>query len=75
MLETGDKAKSEMVRMFGREVRNYLNALEIGKDIHSLLTNYSLEVNASFHLKPLAEKLKEREAKSKKKSKGKDTEE
>ena len=75
VLETGDKAKSEMVRMFGREVRNYLNALEIGKDIHNLLTNYSLEVNASFHLKPLSEKLREREAKSKNKSKGEDAEE
>ena len=63
VLETGDKAKSEMVKMFGREVRNYLNALEIGKDVHNLLTNYSLEISASIHLKPLAEKKKEREQK------------
>ena len=61
VLETGDKAKSEMVKMFGREVRNYLNALEIGKDVHNLLTNYSLEISASIHLKPLAEKKKEQE--------------
>ena len=56
VLETGDKAKSEMVRMFGREVRNYLNALEIGKDVHNLITNYSLEISASVHLKPLADR-------------------
>ena len=59
VLETGDKAKSEMVKMFGHEVRNYLNALEIGKDVHNLLTNYSLEISASIHLKPLVEKKKD----------------
>ena len=55
LLETGDKAKTEMVRMLAREVRNYLEALELHKDLHHLLTNYSLEVNASFNLKPLAD--------------------
>ncbi len=55
LLETGDKAKTEMVRMTAREVRNYLEALELHKDLHHLLTNYSLEVSASFHLKPLAD--------------------
>lgn len=53
VLETGDKAKTEVVRMVAREVRSYLDALEIGEDIRDLLTNYSLEVHASFHLKPL----------------------
>ncbi len=53
--ETGDKAKSEVVRLVAREVRGYLEALELHKDVQSLLTNYSLEVNASFHLKPLVE--------------------
>ena len=67
VLETGDKAKSEMVRMFGREVRNYLNALEIGKDVHNLLTNYSLEISASVHLKPLADKMKGESSSSNKK--------
>ena len=52
-LETGDKAKTEIVRMVAREVRGYLEALELHKDLHHLLTNYSLEVSASFHLKPL----------------------
>ncbi len=55
VLETGDKAKTEMVRMLAREVRTYLEALELHKDLHHLLTNYSLEVKASIHLKPLAD--------------------
>jgi hypothetical protein len=54
-LETGDKAKTEIVRMVAREVRSYLEALELHKDLHHLLTNYSLEVKASVHLRPLAE--------------------
>lgn len=54
ILETGDKAKTEAVRMVAREVRSYLDALELGKDLHHLLTNYSLEIHASFSLKPLS---------------------
>ena len=53
--ETGDKAKTEVVRLVAREVRGYLDALEIHKDLRTLLTDYSLEVKASFHLKPLKE--------------------
>jgi len=53
--ETGDKAKTEVVRMVAREVRGYLEALELHKDLRTLLTDYSLEVKASFHLKPLKE--------------------
>jgi hypothetical protein len=55
LLETGDKAKTEMVRLIARELRSYLEALELHKDLHHLLTNYSLEVHASLHLKPLRE--------------------
>lgn len=55
VLETGDKAKTETVRMIAREVRGYLEALELHKDLHHLLTNYSLEVKASIHLAPLDE--------------------
>lgn len=55
LLETGDKARMEVVRLLAREVRSYLEALELHKDLHHLLTNYSLEVNASVHLKPLPE--------------------
>lgn len=52
-LETGDKAKTEVVRLIAREFRSYLDALELGDDIHDLLTNYSLEVHANLHLRPL----------------------
>lgn len=58
LLETGDKARMEIVRLLAREVRSYLEALELHKDLHHLLTNYSLEVNASIHLKPLPEEEK-----------------
>ncbi len=37
--------------MVGREVRNYLDALEL----REILTGYSLEVKASLHLKPLGD--------------------
>ena len=53
MLETGDKAKTEVVRMVAREVRAYLDELKIKEDLRDLITNYSLEVHASVHLKPL----------------------
>lgn len=54
VLNTGDKAKSEMVRMVAREVRHYLEELKIGEDVRELLTNYSLDVHASISLQPLA---------------------
>ena len=53
VLNTGDKAKSEMVRMVAREVRHYLEELKIGEDLRELLTNYSLDVHASISLQPL----------------------
>ena len=55
LFETGDKARMELVRLIAREVRGYLEAMELHKDLHHLLTNYSLEVKASVHLKPLAD--------------------
>ena len=51
-LATGDKAKTEIVRLIAREVRSYLEALELHKDLHYLLTHYSLDVQASFSLSP-----------------------
>ncbi len=62
VLETGDKAKTEIVRMVAREVRAYLEALRLHEDLRNLLTNYSLEVHASFHLRPLAEAPREAKA-------------
>ncbi len=55
VLETSDRAKTEMVRMVAREVRNYLDELRLGDDLKELVNNYSLEVKMSLSLKPLAE--------------------
>ena len=52
LLDTGDKAKTEIVRLLAREVRGYLEALDLHNDIHNILSTYSLEVQASFQLKP-----------------------
>ncbi|MFT4978399.1 MAG: hypothetical protein ACI8S6_004309 [Myxococcota bacterium] len=52
-MATGDKARTEIVRLLAREVRGYLEALELHKDLNDLITNYSLEVHASVSLKPL----------------------
>jgi hypothetical protein len=54
VLDTGDKAKTEVVRMVAREVRGYVEALELHKDLRHLLTNYSLDVRMNVSLKPLA---------------------
>ncbi len=58
-LSTSDKAKSELVRMTGREVRNYLDGLQLKEDLLDIATNYRLEVRASFHLEPIAEALRD----------------
>ena len=54
VIDGGDKAKSEVVRMVAREVRTYLEGLGLHEDVRHLMTNYSLDVHASFSLKPLA---------------------
>ena len=53
VIDGGDKAKSEVVRMVAREVRTYLEGLGLHDDVRHLMTNYSLDVNASFRLRPL----------------------
>jgi hypothetical protein len=55
LLDTGDKAKTEIVRLLAREARGYLEAMDLHNDIHHILSSYSLEVQASFQLKPKAE--------------------
>ncbi len=55
LLDSSDKVKTEAVRQVGREVRTYLEGLGLDDAVLHLLTNYSLEVNANFRLKPLAE--------------------
>jgi hypothetical protein len=55
VLDTGDKAKTEIVRMLAREVRAYFEALELSKDARHALTNYSLDVRMNISLKPIAD--------------------
>ncbi|MBN1335882.1 MAG: hypothetical protein JXB39_07980 [Deltaproteobacteria bacterium] len=67
LLETGDRARSEVLRLAAREVRASLSELRLGEELHHLIKDYSLEVRASIHLKPLNERpasrpLRERKA-------------
>ena len=55
LLATGNKTRAELIRLVAKEVRFYLEAAELDVMLHDLVTNYSLEVNASIHLKPLDE--------------------
>jgi hypothetical protein len=57
VLDTSDKARVEMIRIFGREVRVWLDGLGIQEGVHHIMTNYSLEVHASVSLKPLGDKI------------------
>ena len=56
LLQLSDKARTETVRLIAKEFRGYLEALEIKDDVHDLLTSYSVEVQASFRLKPVKKK-------------------
>lgn len=51
VLEGSDKAKTEVVRVVAREVRNYLE--ELG--LREVITDYSLEMHVSLNLRRLAE--------------------
>ena len=59
VIDSGDKAKTEVVRMVAREVRTYLQGLGLHEDLRHVMTNYSLDVHASFSLKPLEKALSE----------------
>ncbi len=56
ILETGDRAKTEMVRMVAREVRHYLDELQLVEGVEHMLRNYTLEVHASLSLEPKDER-------------------
>ncbi len=56
ILETGDRAKTEMVRMVAREVRHYLDELQLVEGLEHMLRNYTLEVHASLSLEPKDER-------------------
>lgn len=53
VLETSDRAKTEMVRMVAREVRNYLDELKLKDELLDLVQSHSLELKLSVHLAPL----------------------
>jgi hypothetical protein len=53
VLETSDRAKTEMVRMVAREVRNYLDELKLKEELLELVQSHSLELKLSVHLAPL----------------------
>ena len=55
MLETSDRAKTEVVKMVAREVRTYLQELRVMDDLKDIMTSHSLELNVSMNLKPLAD--------------------
>jgi hypothetical protein len=56
VLDGSDRARTELVRMVGREVRTYMEGLGIQDGLKHVAENYSLEVNASLRLKPLKNK-------------------
>lgn len=57
VLDTSASARSEMVKLVAREVRNYLEALKLTEDLRDFATKHTLEVQASFRLKPIADAL------------------
>jgi hypothetical protein len=59
LLATSDKAKSDLIRATGREVRHYLDGLRLKEDLIDLATHYRLEVHATFHLEPIAAALRD----------------
>lgn len=59
MLETSDRAKTEVVKMVAREVRTYLQELRVMDDLKDIMTSHSLELRMSMNLKPLVEGLEE----------------
>lgn len=52
VLETSDRAKSEVVKLVAREVRNYLDELRLAEDLRELMTGHTLKVSAEFTLIP-----------------------
>lgn len=64
VLESSDRAKTEMVKMVAREVRTYLDELKLKEDVRDLVTKHSLEMHVSFSLKPLVESKPEAPKKS-----------
>lgn len=54
--QLGVRGKEELLTLTAKEVRGYLEKLRVGEELRSLLTEHSLEIQASIKLKPLVEK-------------------
>jgi hypothetical protein len=53
LVSTSDKAKTELVRAVGREVRAYLEGLGTTELLEALVNDYELEVSAKFRLRAI----------------------
>ncbi len=62
IVESSDRAKTEMVRMVAREARHYLQELKLKEDLKELITGHSMEVHLSLSLKPLIREVDEASA-------------
>ncbi len=58
LLDTGDRAKNEAVKLVAREVRSYLEALQLKEELVRIVRSHSLEI--SLRLKPLDETPKDK---------------
>jgi hypothetical protein len=47
------KGREEVVGLVAKEVRMYLEKLRVGEELRALMTDHSLEIQASVRLKPL----------------------
>jgi hypothetical protein len=47
------KGREELVGLVAKEVRMYLEKLRVGEELRALMTDHSLEIQASVRLKPL----------------------
>lgn len=57
--QLGLRGKEELVSIVAREVRSYMEKLQIGDDVRAFLTGHTLEVQASLRLRPLGDAVKE----------------
>ena len=49
------RGKDEMMTIVAREVRSYMEKLQVWPEVKSFMTSHALEVNASIRLKPVAD--------------------
>ena len=47
------RGREELVGLVAKEVRMYLEKLRVGEELRALMTDHSLEIQASVRLKPL----------------------